>query len=547
MDPYMKMLLEKYAYLEKIAKNTLIIPQEEYIEFPHEEHEFARKIVELILSEKKYRDYITKLFKGVIDIFQIAYPCNGDLCGNKRITRKNILNYFDIAKSQKKYTKEEQEYIDRLKKLSGLESFKKSVYNEVFKDEIDGESFEISGKNIIELLTIKEEKYRQFIEENKNNKKLYFLFYLTRQVLLGKNVINNYDFGPKINERVHRIIYYQDLDVEALNQLYTPKEDDIEITIDKKLEEKILKDMPKELTKLEQALYIYMKMCTIFMYDEEYFAVNQRGPATLKHQNPEYISTINLENNELVCFEFNAIYAHFLKKLNIFYETIREHSDTYGLGHEYLMFRNGKYLIDVDAVTHVLFGDMTNVVTHAPLTGLKCVNDNEETKEEFQEMLKKVYIIIQEEISYRSTFYQNVSDYKTLKQLYGENDPRISLKERVKMLIEYIETSNMQDMRAYTYLLFLKEKLFTETEQKNNIDIRLVKNETPLNSAKLADVLAIITINDVDLRTKSEENIYMTYKVGGIITEVTKEELEDLFTSHVDYIDRNTELIPGLM
>lgn len=542
----MKKILEENPAFSKLARYTLIIPKDEYDEFPQEEQEFALIIVELILSEKKYKEYVTKLFKGVIDKFQIAYPCNGDLCGNKNLTRKKILDYFEIAKRHRKYTKEEQEYINRLKKLSGIDAFAKLIYKEKYKEEIDGNTFEVLGKHICELLTLDEEKYWQLINENKDKKELYYLFYVASKVFSKENVTKNYDFGPEINQRIHNILNYKDLDFETLNQLTTPKIDDFEINLDPRLEEKIIKDIPDELTIIEKAMYIYLKMCTIFMYDEEYFAVNLRGPAAFKHQYPEYISTINLENNELVCFEFNAIYAYFLKKLNIYYEIVRNASDSYGLGHEYLIFRVGKFLVDADSVTNVFYGDMTNVVTHAPIVGLKCINENEETKDEFGNMLKKVYNIIQDEISYRSTFYQSVSDYKTLKQVYGENDPRISFKERVKMLVEYIETSNMQNMRAYTYLLFLKNRLFSDNELKNNIDIRLVKNEKTTNSAKLADVMAIIAINEKDLKSESEENIYVIYKVNKGFVKVSKETLEDLFTSHVGYIDREDKQIPGL-
>ena len=49
-------------------------------------------------------------------------------------------------------------------------------------------------------------------------------------------------------------------------------------------------------------------MCKLLTYDDEYFAVNQKGPATEKHKDVNYVSNINLTNNRVVCFEFNLIY-----------------------------------------------------------------------------------------------------------------------------------------------------------------------------------------------------------------------------------------------
>ena len=58
-------------------------------------------------------------------------------------------------------------------------------------------------------------------------------------------------------------------------------------------------------------------MCKLLTYDDEYFAVNQKGPATEKHKDVNYVSNINLTNNRVVCFEFNLIYSKLLDELGI--------------------------------------------------------------------------------------------------------------------------------------------------------------------------------------------------------------------------------------
>ena len=75
-----------------------------------------------------------------------------------------------------------------------------------------------------------------------------------------------------------------------------------DVKIDSDLEQAIIEGMPEDVTELEKAIYIYIKMCKLLTYDDEYYAVNQTGIATVKRRNIDFVSSITLKNNKVVCF-----------------------------------------------------------------------------------------------------------------------------------------------------------------------------------------------------------------------------------------------------
>ena len=282
--------------------------------------------------------------------------------------------------------------------------------------------------------------------------------------------------------------------------------------------------MEEDYTLLEKAIYIYLKMCNILTYNDEYYASEQLGKHLDKHRDINYLSSINLQNREAVCYEFNAIYAYMLNKLGIHFEVFSfEESDSYGEGHENLIFRVDKYLVKADSVDTIFYGDMFNTKVGEPTTGISCVNQNEETKAEFAYALKHVYNAIKSEEEYRQKYYQKVSDLEVLQQLYGKDSPKISFNERIKMMLEYVDTSNFTGIAAYNYLLYLRKKLYTKEEQEKLL-IQIVKNNLPEESTKDASSIALIFVD-------GNEPLYFIYEPFKPLRKVNKEELNNLFNN----------------
>ena len=54
-----------------------------------------------------------------------------------------------------------------------------------------------------------------------------------------------------------------------------------------------------------------MLLCRVLSYDPDYFGYDPDAPFNFKHKSIEGISEINIQNNWLVCYEFNNIYGYF--------------------------------------------------------------------------------------------------------------------------------------------------------------------------------------------------------------------------------------------
>lgn len=93
---------------------------------------------------------------------------------------------------------------------------------------------------------------------------------------------------------------------------------DSQYTVNKKLYDYALAEMPQNATKLEQAWHIYERLCKRLEYSLEYFIEEQlhpyeQSPKTDKYLSLDYVSTVDGEkNNEVVCFIFTAIFSYIL-------------------------------------------------------------------------------------------------------------------------------------------------------------------------------------------------------------------------------------------
>ena len=98
--------------------------------------------------------------------------------------------------------------------------------------------------------------------------------------------------------KINDFINSKDIDIEAINKVL--KTDPLpKVSISNSLKQEILKDIPKSYKKLDIATYIYIKLCKILSYDEEYLVNNQRGSVLDKHVKIDNIKNITIKNNTL--------------------------------------------------------------------------------------------------------------------------------------------------------------------------------------------------------------------------------------------------------
>lgn len=455
---------------------------------------------------------------------------------------------------------DEQQKFDSLKNSISFEKFLEKHKGNNYNIDIDGNKYSIPTEQLISLMQLPNEQFDNLcssidIKEINGIPKEYFI-YASFKFFKENNAFEEYLMPDVVANRYRDIGSLQKIDLQAINKHLTTTDTKYQnIKIDSSLEHEIISGIPENTTDLEKAIYIYIKMCKLLTYDEEYYAVNQKGVATEKHKSTDYISSVTLENNKVVCFEFNLIYSKLLNQLGIHFSSNYKNmvGEAYGAGHANLEFRADKFLVSADSVTSILQGDIMQAKLNQPLVGLKCINKNQQTQQEFKQALTKMYqLVAQQEKSLSES--KQVEHIQTLDELLEEyshmtnNIQDISLNERLSILVSKVNSTGMIGIDSLSYVLQLRKILFTEEQRKNNIGVTIVRNNEPFEEGKVAMASAIFTLNSQSFEENPEFNVYYYFNPNHVLVPITKEELQTGFNDgKLEYVEKGDPRIPGII
>ena len=508
-----------------------------------------------ILEDEKYYNYVLDYFNGEIPRFILATIVNGDI-GN-RLEYKKIQLFNAIKNIIKPYEEDKNimSRFDNLKESLFLSKFIIKHYNDIFKINVENKEYEVPMLELIALINLKEDKFSEICENDKIKTineipKDYFL-YILKTFIEDNKLIEDYIIPSNIFNNYTMLKEGQLIDIDAINKFLKTTDTKYKyVKLNKDLEQKIISNMPEDLSDLEKAMYIYIKMCKTLSYDEEYYAVNQKGDAVEKHQDLKYVSEITLDNPKAVCFEFNVIYTKFLHDLGINFQSNYKNmiGEVYGDGHVELDFRVGKYLVHADSVTTILGGDIVRSKLNQPIIGLTCENLNLKTKEEFNNSLNKVYTLINEEDKNNKkpadTIENLLEEYKNL----TENVQKLKIKDKFNILMEKIASTELKGIDAYYYILKMKKIFFTPDEEVDNLSFNLIRNNLPMDEDKTASVIGIFTVNDYSFNEYEMLNDYYLVNEAMNVSKISKDEIAEKFDSgEYDYIKKTDSGIPGVL
>lgn len=454
---------------------------------------------------------------------------------------------------------EEQEKLNILKNSISFKKFLEEFKRDNYNINIDGTEYFIPVEQIISFMQLPNKQFDNLcsnveIQEINGVKREYFI-YAAFNFFRENEILEEYLLPDIIIDHYNDINSLQKIDLQAINKhLETTDTLYQNVQIDNALENKILSLLPADTTLLEKAIYIYIKMCKLLTYDDEYYAVNQKGYATLKHKNADHVSSISPENNKVVCYEFNLIYTKLLDKLGIHFKSYYKClvGEEYGSAHVSLDFRVGKFLVMADSVTSILLGDIMQAKLNQPLIGIKCINRNLQTQQEFKESLSRMYQLIASQEK-KLTKSSQVEHTQTLDELLDEyskstdNIQEISLDERLAILIDKVNSTEMVGIDSLSYIIQLEKILFTPEQIGKNIAFTIVRNNIPTDDSKIAMASAIFTLNEQGFQEKPNQNIYYYFNPNSKLISITKEEIQNRFNDKVfEYILEKDPRIPGI-
>lgn len=546
--------LEKEPYLKKLSDSVLFLDKEIIDEYTLDDSKVkgtSTKLLKNLISNSDYYKYVCKLFNDEIEQFQCSYIVLGDVSGNIRLNKREIVERLEVAISNNylELNDEEMKRFNDLKEHISLKALNNKYFNTLHDYNVDNINFTISFLDIIEFL-MEYDSINDYDEYYKEIKLEYFAYGVI-DFLKKNKIIDNYLLPDAITNKYQELELGDKIDIEALNQFTETTTSIInDVVIDQELKSEILVNMPDDLSLLEKAIYIYIKMCKLLRYDGEFYAVNQKGEVTKKHEDINHIKNVTLENNEIVCYEFNAIYAKLLSELNINFEINSSFvSDTYGGAHANLLFRVEKFLIEADSVTSILQGDLIRAKLNYPLEGLKCKNINLKTRKEFSNLISKIYKLIAmgdnvEKVEEHETFNDILREYKNV----TENEIYLDIDEKLDLLMTKINDSKLIGLDVLSYMLLLRKIIFNSEERKYNIEIAIIRNNEFAPVDKVAMPSAIITINQIDINDVVN-NTYYLYNPREPLQYITLNNLRKRFNGgSFEFVDESDkeDRIPGI-
>lgn len=508
--------------------------------------EFVRRVLE----DPTYYEYAKKFFDGEIDRFSVNYLAYGDLGHGINYSRINIMEAMNKMVEEQKLTltPESKERYETLKNIGSFSNYADKHVDDQYELEIDGVSYQVPVGRLIALMKMDNDEFAEMCEnaevsEIEGIPKTQYV-YMTYRYFLDNDLLNKFEVGKEIRDKYRDIKNFARVDFQAFDKLLETKDTLYkEIELDKDFHDYIMNGMPDGATDIEKAVFVYLKMCRTLSYDEEFYARNQ--PADM-HSSIDLVQHINLDNKDVVCYEFNLMYAKFLDELGIKFASDYTNvvGEEYGSGHAKLTYRCGKFLVEADSVTSILDGDMVNVKLNRPLQGLKLLNKFYGTRNEFGEIVSKMYELVAQN---DKTHY--IPSMEELLEEYHEktdNIRPISFDEKIGILANRLNTVDFSGIDGYGYALALNKSLFDSDERAGKCRCTILRN----NLGHRVRPIAIYTINKMDFEMNPEENTYYYFTPVGGLSLTTQSEIQGRFDrGELTYVnsDKNVPRVPGIV
>ena len=305
------------------------------------------------------------------------------------------------------------------------------------------------------------------------------------------------------------------------------------------LYKEIFEEMPQKLSLEEQAIYIYCKMCKLFLYDEGYLYKD-------KLNKPGYDSTFSKEHMEgivpgdkVTCYDFSRMYAKLVNEIDGDIEAVVIFEGKND-GHALAGFYTDNVSATVEAINiSSAKDDVTNDLMKAKkgikLKGIKTISDKNGIIEQaidkvypqilgkqpktIEEYVQELNNINQEDVPSDLTIkMQSLLENMKLNHIYGN--------EFVQTLLLIGKTKYFGDKKLeQSYLGKLQNEKNERKRYKRYIILRQQKNEKDNNNFRK---IYMIDTDTLDLKIYSQEDIIKMLNSGELIYECEKHKISGI-------------------
>lgn len=493
-------------------------------------------LLDLISYEGLYKYLITNMDNEFSLAARIDYFENGDIKDSIIINRAE-LSIFLLKLNMGELNTQQKIRISTLCNFTKLNSLEKKFQNDEHIAVVDGEVVSIKVSELLKVLTMKEEEFTQFVYgKNPFTYSKEIVVYMLNDFIKRNRIMEKYHLDEYIIKRYKDLEAQSIIDYESINKNLKTNDDDLEgnslieqITINEQLYEEVFKYHKNTYSSLETAMYVYVRLCELLTYDQGYYA----SPKTDDVNKLEDVNNISLTNNAVTNYEFLLLYTALLREMKIRY-TLDNRLLGGNADKASITFRSGEYLVKVDTLSDVLNSDFTNAKINAPLTGLICLNQNQISKQKFEELFYKIIKELIETKKERILFEGSLQEYHNK---YARTD--LSFKDKFYVLLKDIARPNLKGIDAIAYQKKVFENLFGNDDR---ISINFISSMINNYKDYTYTPLTIIT-----LKTNDEVRYYMIDpNHQNIVERISESELEEYFLSgeyaYLDEVDEIPEL-----
>ena len=493
-------------------------------------------LLDLISYEGLYKYLITNMDNEFSLAARIDYFENGDIKDSIIINRAE-LSIFLLKLNMGELNTQQKIRISTLCNFTKLNSLEKKFQNDEHIAVVDGEVVSIKVSDLLKVLTMKEEEFTQFVYgKNPFAYSKEIIVYMLNDFIKRNRIMEKYHLDEYIIKRYKDLEAQSIIDYESINKNLKANDDDLEgnslieqITINEQLYEEVFKYHKNTYSSLETAMYVYVRLCELLTYDQGYYA----SPKTDDVNKLEDVNNISLTNNAVTNYEFLLLYTALLREMKIRY-TLDNRLLGGNADKASITFRSGEYLVKVDTLSDVLNSDFTNAKINAPLTGLICLNQNQISKQKFEELFYKIIKELIETKKERILFEGSLQEYHNK---YARTD--LSFKDKFYVLLKDIARPNLKGIDAIAYQKKVFENLFGNDDR---ISINFISSMINNYKDYTYTPLTIIT-----LKTNDEVRYYMIDpNHQNIVERISESELEEYFLSgeyaYLDEVDEIPEL-----
>lgn len=389
---------------------------------------------------------------------------------------------------------------------------KENLINDMYYINIDGKELCFDSNELLGIFYQKNDIFETMREFSKKfNLSENELAYILVRFVDDKKVLYNSSLSFQSEFFIEDLKNDTFYDTSYINHITKTNDDYLKETmLDENFVNFILRDMKEDYTKLEKAIYIYIKLCQTLTYDPMFFAHNQTGEPAKIHSNINRLLSVNENNNTIVCYEFNQIFGKLLNMQGINYRR----TGFYGNGHANLTFRADNFIVSADAITSVLTGDLFRAKINSNLIGLELVN-HRKNKEKFNQSFEKVYNDLKEKnMDNRKIFNQLLDAYKNI-----STKVEVTIEDKLDIINAKIKNVKLEGMDKIDFVNNVLKKFFP-TEIQNGKFIISIINKQVDGKSNLYPTL-IVTYGD----SFKQENIDKIYHLELDMKDNTLKEL----------------------